>query len=219
MGSSGVSTSRISDRRQNARRTAAADYEKRRASLLSAAADVFKEMGYGAATVDDIARRAEMDRASVYYYFSGKKDLFREMVGDATRENVEMAERTARLDCPPREKLRRVIHALFESYQRHYPYLYVYVQEDMSRLAQDRSAWSKGIIALNRRFDAAMLSIVQDGLSSGEFVSSGDAKVISAGVVGMCNWSHRWFDPAGPYRPAQVADAFAEMVLGGLIAR
>ena len=45
---------------------------------------VFKEKGFAATTVDDIGRRAKMDRATVYYYFRGKKELFREMVNEAT---------------------------------------------------------------------------------------------------------------------------------------
>jgi AcrR family transcriptional regulator len=211
-------TSKISARRLNARKVAAADYEKRRAEVLKAAALVFKEMGYGSATVDDVARRAEMDRASIYYYFKGKKDLFREMVVEATTENVEMAERIARSDRPPPDKLRLLIHGLFGSYERHFPYLYVYVQEDMSRLLQDRSAWSKKILALNHRFDVAVVRIVQEGLDRGSFSSKGDAKLLSAGVVGMCNWSHRWFEPGGKRRGADIADVFADMVIDGLAA-
>ena len=138
-----VELSRISARRTTARKLAAVDYEKRRVKVLTAAAAVFKELGYGAASVDDVARRAEMDRASVYYYFKGKEELFREMVGGATAENVEMAERIAQSDEPPKDMLRHLIEGLFASYERHYPYLYVYVQENMSRLVQDKSPWSR----------------------------------------------------------------------------
>jgi TetR/AcrR family transcriptional regulator, cholesterol catabolism regulator len=208
--------SKISERRLSARKLAAAEYEKRRAAVLTAAAAVFKELGYGAATVDDVARRAQMDRASVYYYFHGKEDLFREMVGDATAENVEMAERVAQSERSPREKLRVLIQRLFDSYERHYPYLYVYVQEDMSRLLQDKSPWSNKIRALNHRFDVAVVGIIQEGLDRGIFKSEGDAKLLAAGVVGMCNWSHRWFEPNKKYRAADIANAFAEMVIDGL---
>ena len=213
-----AATSKISARRQTARKLAAVDYSKRRATVLTAAAAVFKELGYGAATVDDVARRAAMDRASVYYYFHGKEDLFREMVGGATTENVEMAEHIAKSDRDTEDKLRVLIHGLFDSYERHFPYLYVYVQEDMSRLLQDKSAWSKKIRALNHRFDVAVVGIIQEGLDRGRFKSKGDAKLLAAGVVGMCNWSHRWFEPNRKYRAAEIADAFADMVIDGLTA-
>lgn len=212
-------TSKISDRRKNARNIAAAEYQKRRVLLLKAAADVFREVGYASASVDDIGQRAQMDRASIYYYFKGKKDLFREMVSDATLENVEMAERIAGSEDGAEQKLRNLICDLFDSYERHYPYLYVFVQEDMSRLSQDTSAWSKRILALNRRFDLAVLSMIEEGIRSGVFVSSGDAKLLAAGVVGMCNWSHRWFEPKSRRKARAIGNVFADMVLGGLMPR
>jgi len=211
-------TSKISERRLAARKTAAADYEKRRGRILKAAADVFKEQGYSGATVDDVAKRAKIDRASIYYYFKGKKDLFREMVGDAIVENVDMAERIAASDLTPRAKLHQLIHDLMVSYERHYPYLYVYVQEDMSQLLQDKSAWSKRMIALNHRFDVAVVAIIQEGLKGGIFATRGDAKLIAAGIVGMCNWSHRWFEPSGKRDASEIADIFAGMILDGLCA-
>lgn len=209
--------SKISARRTSAREAGAAEYAKKRKEILHTAAVVFKEMGYEAATVDDVAKRAMIDRASLYYYFKGKKDLFREMVGEATSDNVDMAESIAASDRTPEEKLRNLIVALFESYARHYPYLYVYLQEDMSRLAQDNSPWSNNIIALNRRFDVAVTGIVKEGIDKGSFRSKGSPKLIVAGILGMCNWSHRWFRVDGSLPAGEIADVFADMALSGLL--
>src|SRR5690349_11985994 len=118
--------SKMSARRQSALKAGMDEYEKKRAEILQIAAGVFKEFGYEAATVDEIAKRAGLDRASLYYYYKGRKELFQAMVGLATAGNVEMAEAIAASDEPPAAKLRRLIVSLFESYERHYPYLYVY---------------------------------------------------------------------------------------------
>jgi len=198
----------------------ATEYDRRREELVGAAAMVFKEKGFAATTVDDIGRRAKMDRATVYYYFRGKKELFREMVNEATSENVHMAERAASLDQPAREKLRELIEGLLQSYVKHYPYLYVYVQEDMLRLSKDGSAWGKQMIALNHRFDHAVFKIVQEGLKTGDFSSSDrDPKLIAAGIIGMCNWTHRWFDPKGQVSSTELARVFSDLVLNGLLLR
>jgi AcrR family transcriptional regulator len=207
--------SSISSRRKNARKAGDDDYEKRRAKLVEVAALVFREKGFNAANVDDIAKRAGIDRASIYYYYKGKKELFREMVEQAITGNVERAEEIMAAPDSPGIKLRRLITTLFQSYERHYPYLYVYVQEDMTRLMSDQSAWSRNIRTLSKRFDLATTGIIEDGLETGEFRSSGDAKVLAAGVIGMCNWSHRWFEP-GRHSAEAVATALADMVLQGL---
>lgn len=189
----------------------------KRLEIMRIGATLFKEIGYEAATVDEIARRADMDRATLYYYFKGKQELFREMVNTATASNVTTAEDIAALEEAPDVKLRKLILALFESYQQHYPYLFVYLEQDISRLAQDQSAWSNEILALNNRFNNAVVHIIREGREAGYFVSRGSDKILAAGVLGMCNWSHRWFRPDGRLGAAEIAEVFADMVLNGLI--
>jgi AcrR family transcriptional regulator len=212
------SVSKISARRSNARGNAAGDYETKRIEIMRIGATVFKEVGYDAATVDEIARRADLDRASLYYYFKGKQELFREMVGVATASNVESAEGIAALELPPEAKLRALIVALFESYQRHYPYLFVYLQQDINRLAADQSAWSAELLALNERFNAAVVTIIREGREAGVFVSKGSDKIVAAAVLGMCNWSHRWFRIDGEMSATDIAEVFSDLVLRGLVA-
>lgn len=211
--------SNISARRKSAHRAGADEYEKKRNEVMRAAAAVFKDVGYEAATADEIARRAGMDRASLYYYFKGKEELFREMIGSFTTENVKAVEALAAAELPPEKKLRGMIVAIFESYERHYPYMQIYLQEHMNRLVKNDSQWSSNIVALNHRFDVALANIVKQGLDAGNFTSKGDAKLIRDGIIGMCNWSHRWFRVGGALRGREIADIFADMVLGGLMTK
>lgn len=49
---------------------------KKRADVVAAAAGVFLEYGFAAASVDEIARRARVSKATVYSHFEGKHALF-----------------------------------------------------------------------------------------------------------------------------------------------
>lgn len=49
---------------------------ERRKRLLDAAENVFLELGYGAASMDDIARRAGMSKKTLYRLFETKQSLF-----------------------------------------------------------------------------------------------------------------------------------------------
>ncbi len=188
----------------------------KRLEIMRIGATLFKEVGYENATVDEIARRANMDRATLYYYFKGKQDLFREMVNVATANNVAAAEDIAARPDPPDIKLRKLIKSLFDSYERDYPYLFVYLEQDISRLTIDQSAWSTEILNLNNRFDKAVVSIIREGRLAGLFVSHGSDKILAAGILGMCNWSHRWFNPEGATKASDIAAVFADMVLAGI---
>lgn len=77
-----------------------------RGRILQAAIDEFARRGYDAAGVDRIARRARVNKALIYYYFSNKLGLYREILHQALaglvaalREAVEgPGDAAARLD-------------------------------------------------------------------------------------------------------------------------
>jgi len=54
-------------------------HEETRWRLLQAATEVFAEVGYHAATTRAICRRAEVNLASIHYYYGDKGELYREV--------------------------------------------------------------------------------------------------------------------------------------------
>lgn len=53
--------------------------EETRWRLLQAASEVFAEVGYHAATTREICKRAEVNLASIHYYYGDKAELYREV--------------------------------------------------------------------------------------------------------------------------------------------
>ena len=209
----------IAKRRALARKSGDKDYESRRAGLLKAAARIFLEKGFRATNLDDIARMVGINRASLYYYVSGKEELFREINRDATLENVLMAENICQGSGSPREKLRAFMVALMESFERHYPYLYVYIQEDMTRISSDRTRWGKEMKSLAERFDEAVTGIVLSGSDpQATPAERRRVRLLAFGIIGLCNWSHRWYRPGQGMTARSVGNLFADMILNGVYA-
>jgi AcrR family transcriptional regulator len=55
--------------------------EPRIQAILAAAEDVFLEMGFEAGSLDDVARRANASKATIYAHFQNKAGLFRAIIG------------------------------------------------------------------------------------------------------------------------------------------
>jgi AcrR family transcriptional regulator len=84
-----------------------------RARLLDAAAEVFAERGYHAATVREICLSAGANIASVNYYFRDKLGLYTEVLRRAAASVGHGAVRTIfERDMPPEQALRAVIKAM-----------------------------------------------------------------------------------------------------------
>lgn len=207
--------SNISQRRKAAHQQSSPEYRERRRELIETAAAVFGERGFDKSSIQHIADALGTDRASVYYYVASKEELFTEVVSDAVRENVETVEQIRTMDASPTQKVQQLIESLMLSYEEHYPYLYVWVQEDMSRLSSD--APSSALRALARRYTDAVASIVEEAVDTGEFRNPQDPRLVAYGIIGMLNWTHRWYKPDGHYEASEIARTFSSMVLNGLM--
>ena len=65
----------ISPKSQNMRRTKE-EAEQTRNAILEAAVDVFTEKGVARATLEQIAKAANVTRGAVYWHFKNKTDIF-----------------------------------------------------------------------------------------------------------------------------------------------
>jgi TetR/AcrR family transcriptional regulator, cholesterol catabolism regulator len=203
------------------RRQAAADdptggYVARKQALLSAAASVFRDKGFQAVRMDDVAEELGVDRATLYYYFGNKQQLFREVIHEALEANLATAQRIAASDQPPADKLRELLVELIGSYERHYPLLFVYVQEDMRKIPVDDSPQSQRLLELGTEYDEAVKQIIQEGIDAGEFAPQ-NPTLTAYFILGAANWTHRWFDPSGGLSGEEVGALLADHFLDGIL--
>jgi AcrR family transcriptional regulator len=206
--------SSIGRRRSHARREATAGYSERRERLLRAAAEVFKEKGFQAASINDIAERFGGDRASIYYYYAGKHEIFIDLIQQAVEEVVLLAEDVAGSEQPATVRLKDLAVKTVDAYERHYPYMYVYIQEDMRKVPGDGTSAGQELQALGQRYARAVDQIIDDGLKSGEFRAV-DAQMMKFAVIGALNWTHRWHSPDRRLSGAEIGAAFADLFLKG----
>ncbi len=210
-------TSGIGKRRAAAKVDRAPNYEKRRKEISEAAARVFNRRGFRGTTISAVAEELSIDRASLYYYISSKEELFDELVREVSEDNVAMARKIQSSKQPPPDKLRELILELMRAYARSYPLLYIYIRENLADVADKRSTWAQYMKQINRDYDNAVISIIEEGYRDGSFQDVGDAKIVAYGIIGMVGWTNRWFKPdRGKADADEVARVYADMVIGGM---
>jgi TetR/AcrR family transcriptional regulator, cholesterol catabolism regulator len=192
----------------NARRQAARD------QILRAAADLFRERGYRATTLDGIAARLGMSKASLYTYFHAKEEMLaaisRETIAGFTRE-LALVQRSALL---PEEKLRRVVRQHVRFVVANRSFLTVFFSEEASLPAR----FARALAAQKDRYDKGVERIVLEGVRRGVFRDV-PPRLVVFGLLGMLNWVHKWYDPTGRWDAEDVSAAFLTLVEGGLLRR
>lgn len=210
-------TSNISKRRKSALEEGSGDYLAKRAELVEIAGRQFKANGFKATTLSEIGHKAGLDRATVYYYFASKEELFRECLRVGVEANIAECERIfGDSERSSAEKLRAVIVQLMSAYDQYYPHMYVYIQEEMNRITSEKSAWAQRIVTKTRTFEKIVLSLINDMIAKGEMRGDIAVSVAANAVFGMLNWTHRWYQPGGAHSAEEISNAFCEIFFDGM---
>jgi AcrR family transcriptional regulator len=180
--------------------------------ILRTAADLFRERGYRASTLDHIAARLGMSKASLYTHFRAKE----EMLAAISRETIEGFSRelglVLRSGLSPEDKLRRIVreHVRFVIANR--SFLTVFFSEEANLPAR----FARALAAQKDRYDKAVEAMVAEGIRRGVFRDI-PPRLVVFGLLGMLNWLYKWYNPRGGWSAEEISAAFLSLVEGGLV--
>jgi TetR/AcrR family transcriptional regulator, cholesterol catabolism regulator len=203
-------------RRQAARLAEGEGYEVNRRKVIDAAASIFQAKGYQDTTLRDVAATLDIDRATLYRYIAGKEDLLREVLTDCVVEISEGVRQVALGDLPTRAKLDKITHQVLESYDAHYPQPFIFIRELLDATWAEQSEWADDLVRMVREIQADLGAVIERGIREGDLRSDVPTELIVNAVLGMLNWTHRWYRPGGRHASEEVARTFVAILLDGL---
>jgi AcrR family transcriptional regulator len=209
------SESGIGRRRKAAAKESREAYSQKRQEVIQAAAHVFQEKGFQAATLSDVAEGLGADRASIYYYASGKTELLGHVVSYVLDDLLVDAAAIATSSDLPEEKLRRLTARLVSGFSEHYPYMSVYVQVDAAS-GRTEKTWSPELRRQRAEIERHVRSVLQEGVDAEVFRSDLSMQIVLNAYFGMVNWTYRWFSPKDSPSPHEIAETYMELILAGL---
>ena len=181
------------------------DYDKRREAILEAAAQLYARRGFSGASVADLAKACSTSKSLIYHYFPSKDDILYAVMAEHLDALTEAAE-TACASGSTDARLRTLTVAfmrLYASAQNHHKVLL----NELDSLPPERRA---DVVAKQRRIIEAAESVIA------EIAPGGGARVNTMLFFGMINWTHTWFDPAGPFMPEALALRVVEIMQRGV---
>jgi AcrR family transcriptional regulator len=206
----GARTTRLR-RRRAARLTAPnAPPWSMRVEILKSAASAFRRLGYHGATVEHIATALRMKKGNLYYYFRNKEEILFACHQYSLDKLLAILEQVEQRDGSPDDKLRHLIgafvHTILDELQGTALFL------DLEALSP---AHRRAVVARRDRFDRGLRQVLEQGVSDGTFAAA-DVKLLSFAILGAVNWIPRWYQPDGPSTSQEIADRFADFLIGGL---
>lgn len=185
-----------------------------REDILRTAAQHFGRLGYERTRLEDVARALGMKKGSLYYHIDSKEDLLYalhdELIDELTRNTVAALEQAGSVEERVRAVLRVAMHLIAEHQQE----VTVFLHE---RHVFNSERWT-GIRAKRDAYERIVADVLDAGVRTGQLRPL-PISLATKGILGMVNWGYQWFHADGRFAADDIAEVFADIVLGGLLPR
>ncbi|MDY7099831.1 MAG: TetR/AcrR family transcriptional regulator [Actinomycetota bacterium] len=176
---------------------------------MQAAIDAMFENGYHGTSVRQIAERANMSVANVYYYFPSKHDLlFRFMANSADQLLAQLEDMLHRTEPDPAHRLAAAVRLFVIRHTVRQAAALVAVTELRSLEEEARIA----VVAKRNAVEGLFRRIVQHGVEEGVFTTA-DVRLSVRAILDMGSSVSAWYRAGGSLSGEQIADRYAEMAL------
>ncbi|CAO3428203.1 TetR/AcrR family transcriptional regulator [Azospirillum doebereinerae] len=184
--------------------------EEKRIAVLRTAAQAFNDMGYHATSLDDIARRLNVTKPTIYYYVKNKEEILFECV----RIGLEMLD-TASTDVighggSAHDELVAVMTTYVGIVTMDFGMCVIRVGEEPLTEESRRT-----LRALKRRINLKFRDLIERGVAEGS-IAPCDSKIAAFTLSGALSWVARWYRPDGELDAAEIARQSIALLLNGL---
>lgn len=189
--------------------------ERTRERVLRAAARTFRQLGYTAASLRDIAEQAGLKAGSLYYHFDSKEALAeavmdRGVMGARQRAEAAVAELDAHADA---------LMAVGAAFRGHLGYLLEeadFAVATLRMLHQTPDAVRIRHLRKQRAFGRFYAELFEQARKAGLIRDEFDLSALRMLLLGALNWSPEWFD-AGGLSADQLVGQLSLMMRHGLV--
>ena len=184
--------------------------EKRRL-LVARAAELFDEVGYHNASVEDVAEACGIRKPTLYHYFKSKDEILYSIHDEFIDLVIARQQARESLELSPAQELLEIMGDVLDLMATHRGYVRVFF-EHYRELGEEQAA---AIKAKRDTYEAAIRQVFARGVESGEFRGI-KVELSTLALAGMCNWAYHWFDPDGPMTSREVAYVFWDILIRGV---
>ena len=183
----------------------------RRQQIEDAASALFRERGYAATSVRDIAQALNLQGGSLYAHMASKEDVLWSIVSRAAdRFNAEVAPVAAERASGP-IRLRKMIRAHVEVVTSDQKNAAVFLHE-WRFLSQERR---DQMAARRDAYEALFRRVIDEGIGTGDFEAV-DSRLTAMAILSSLNGIATWYRPAGALGARDIADQYADLFLRAL---
>ena len=180
--------------------------------LLRVATRLFARNGFEGTSVQDIVDAAGVTKGAMYHYYGSKDDLLYEVYHQLLTMQMIRLTDIVKGSGSAEERLRLAAIDVVESSLANLDDMIVFFRS-LHMLPADRQIQVR---AERRAYHDQFRGLVEEGMAAGSFRTAVPADVVVHYYLSAVNQIGAWFRPDGPLTARDVAEQYADLLLGGL---
>jgi AcrR family transcriptional regulator len=196
-----------------------ADIDPGKALILQAAADCFKEAGFNATSIDDVAARLSSTKGRIYHHYRSKADLFFDVHRTGMKINLGTLEPVAKGNAAPKDKFIRMCEVHVYNMLHSINFQRVVMQGVEMHLAGRTTQQERDKLALlmeeREKYEMFFQDVLLEGRQRGVF-SFDNPSFASKAVLAILNNPVIWYqkrDDENETSRKTIIDQFAQFAL------
>lgn len=187
--------------------------QTQRNKIVAVAANLMGKKGYKAVSLDEITRRVGIHKTTFFHYFKNKEELLLEVlkcgIAEVTADLVQLVEAN---EITPIEKLKIAITNHLRISSRYIDNVNVYHTEIPFLSSKNRRDYLLTRKSYADLFEKILIQITDD---DSQHFQKMDTRIVTYGILGMCNWVSKWFKTSGRLTIDDIAITFFNMIMPG----
>ncbi len=190
-----------------------AEVNTSRRHILDCAARLFREHGYAATSLRDIAAASGIKAGSLYYHFASKDEIVTEMLNIGVRTVFDEVRRSVEAlgDAPGAARIETAIRAHLRSIFEIDDYNGASIRIFGQVPAHVRDA----TLGERDAYERYWVELLEREVHQRKLRSDVDCTLLRLFLFGAMNWALEWYKPDGKYSVEEVARQLSEIILRG----
>ncbi len=184
---------------------------KRKDQITKIAQHKFREKGYRAVSMRELADHVGIEAASFYNHFDSKEGILKEICFRMAAEFFNGIDKVINEEKLSDKILEKVIRSHIAVITSNTDASAVFFH-DWRYLSEPFLTEFK---ALRRNYENIFRKIIREGMSNGTFNKLDETFTVLT-IFSSLNWVYEWYDPNGKFTPVQIADNLSRLILDGM---
>lgn len=189
--------------------------KRKKEAIYEAAAQLFREKGYKAASMRDLAERVDLKVSSLYSHIGSKEELLQKICFDNAQLFIEGMNLVERQEISTIEKIKALI-ALHVDIAVENPSSVTVFNDEWKHLTSDGAASNLStFLRLRKEYENRFKEIINQGIKEGT-LKKVNSNIALYTILTSVRWLHYWYKPARSIQPGLLKKQIAGLLLNGL---